>query len=1261
MVILEKSLRLLDFNIYDESCQDASSDNDNSDNSDNEKPKFGDNKQFIIQVFGINEKGETFCLFINDYNPFFYIKVGEDWDFSKRDMFIGHIKSKVGKYYENSIGECKLIKKKKLYGFDGGKEHKFIKISFKNTIVMNKVKNLFYINGKNGRRLNSDGYYYNETYLQLYEANIPPLLRYFHIKEISPSGWICIPLKKAKRAITKKTSCKFEFTISNKDIIPLNKKESRVPYKICSFDIEASSSHGDFPVPIKSYKKLANNIMEFHDHCEDELSKGQIIKIIKTAFGYDDMLNVDKVYPKIKPSIKKINALLENIFSKNIENLCKKTCNESSIERMFEKIHHNNENDDDNNDDNYDKYNNKSKIDLKTNIIDLINNTEIKREEKVDKLTDAFTGSGFPSLEGDKVTFIGSTFLNYGEQKPYLNNCLALNTCSDVNEINNSEINCFNTERELLMAWRNLILKEDPDIIIGYNIFGFDYQFIHIRARENHCEEEFLKLSRNLNEVCGKKNEDSGNIDIEESKIVIASGEHELKFIKMTGRLQVDLYNYFRRDFNLTSYKLDYVSGYFIGDGVKKIEHNNDSNLTKIYSKNLMGLDNGSYINFEETSHSTEIYKDGQKFKITNMNKDEGTFEINGIENPDMTKNVRWGLAKDDVTPQDIFRMTNEGPDERAVIAKYCIQDCNLVHHLMNKIDVMTGYVEMSKICSVPINFLVMRGQGIKLTSYIAKKCREKKTLMPVMDKPLFDDGYEGAIVLPPKCDLYLDNPVACVDYSSLYPSSMISENLSHDSKVWTKEYNLEGIQINETGETDEDGNFMYDNLPNYEYVNVKYDTFKWVNNSRGKSEKVHSGTKICRFAQFPEGKAIMPSILEELLASRKATRKLIPQQTDDFMKNILDKRQLSYKLTANSLYGQCGAKTSTFYEKDVAASTTATGRKLLTYGKRVIEETYGDLIVDTTYGKVHSNAEYVYGDTDSVFFTFNLKTLDGEDIRGPKALDITIQLAQEAGEMASKFLKKPHDLEYEKTFMPFCLLSKKRYVGMKYELDPNKCKRNEMGIVLKRRDNAPIVKDVYGGVIDILMKEQNIQKAMDFLESCLQNIIEEKYPMDKLIITKSLRSNYKNPQQIAHKVLADRMGKRDPGNKPSSGDRIPFVYIETTNKKALQGEKIEHPEYIIKNKIRPNYAFYITNQIMKPLQQVFALVLEKMDAFKRKKRNFQMKIETLKNSYDDPDKLEDKINDLKNKEVKALLFDKYLRVTDNRKNNMKDITSFFK
>ena len=72
---------------------------------------------------------------------------------------------------------------------------------------------------------------------------------------------------------------------------------------------------------------------------------------------------------------------------------------------------------------------------------------------------------------------------------------------------------------------------------------------------------------------------------------------------------------------------------------------------------------------------------------------------------------------------------------------------------------------------------------------------------------------------------------------------------------------------------------------------------------------------------------------MEELLAARKATKKLMKRK-DPFMKNVLDKRQVAIKITANSLYGQCGAKTSTFYEKDVAASTTATGRKLLMYAK---------------------------------------------------------------------------------------------------------------------------------------------------------------------------------------------------------------------------------------------------------------------------------------------------------------------------------------
>jgi DNA polymerase elongation subunit (family B) len=1277
---MEYIFRIFDFNVTSEKNLDK--DLDLSDDSNDKKPVYTDDDKFLIQIFGKDENGKTYSVNVEDFKPFFYVLVDDSWTKQTKEQFLLFIKSKIGKYYENSITDCIIIKRKKLYGFDGGKEYKFIKLEFSSIRAFNKVKNLWYTDYNKGYTLHKNGLIFNGTNTYLYESNIPPLLRLFHIKDISPSGWIALPAKKTLSVTNelKKTTCDYELVINYKNIIPLNDIEKRVPYKICSFDIEASSSHGDFPIPIKSYKKLATNIIEYIENLKmeltNELLKNILIRIIHSAFGYDKMDQIDLVYPKKAPkNIQELNILIEKWLSSEVRNysLNSEFNDINTIENLFEKMYVNEENGDDeegekkeeNNSNHYYKkeYNNvKSYTNKTARIIDILCDKKYERDGKLKELNMSLNAN-FPRLEGDKVTFIGSTFMNYGHQEPYMNHCIVLNSCSQP-KMENTIIETYNTEKEVLLAWKNIIQKENPDIIIGYNIFGFDYEFMFRRAEENSCIEEFLKLSRNTDEICANYDNNTNKYKIEENSIQIASGQHDLKFIKMNGRLQVDLYNYYRREVNLTSYKLDYVAGYFIGDFVKNIEHNIDNNMSTIKTSNMTGLLVGSYIHFEEISHSVDYYNNGAKFIVVDIDKINCKFMIEGIVNPDSSKKIRWCLAKDDVTPKDIFRMTNGTSDDRAVIAKYCIQDCNLVHYLFNKSDILTGFIEMAKICSVPINFLVMRGQGIKLTSFIAKKCREKRTLMPVIEKGNMDEGYEGAIVLEPKCDLYLDNPVACVDYASLYPSSMISENLSHDSKVWTKEYDLAGNLIQETGEKNENGNFIYDNLPKYEYVDCIYDTYRYYRkNPKAAAEKIKCGYKICRFAQFPEGKAIMPSILEELLKARKDTRKLIPQQSDEFMKQVLDQRQLAYKVTANSLYGQCGAKTSTFYEKDVAASTTATGRKLLTYAKRIIEECYGDSICNTqNHGKVLTKAEYIYGDTDSVFFTFNLQTPEGKPIRGKEALEITIELAQEAGHLASKFLKGPHDLEYEKTFMPFCLLSKKRYVGMLYETDPNKCKRKEMGIVLKRRDNAPIVKDIYGGIIDILMKEKDIQKAIDYLKSCLQNIVDEKYPMDKLIITKSLRSGYKNPQSIAHKVLADRITARDPGNKPGPGDRIPFVYINTTNKKALQGEKIETPTFIRENNLKVDYSFYITNQIMKPVRQVFALVLEKIWIMQNKKSKiskFKKEIETLRNTVEE-EKFEDKLEDLKNNEVKILLFDEYLRKTNNEKQGVVAITNFF-
>jgi DNA polymerase elongation subunit (family B) len=1322
---LEHTFKLFEFNVYNSKGPSQSSDEDDEDGL----GSFNrDNSTFAIQMFGINEQGQKASILVEEYQPFFYLKVGDKWTKTIKDQFIKHLKSKLGKYYENSIVECKLIERKKLYEFDAGKLHRFIQIKFANVPAYNRVKNFWYkdsvnSDGEKERGLIPNGFWFKDCYVELYEANIPPLLRFFHLREISPSGWIALPCKKTFEinGSLKTTTCDFEFSINYKNIVPLNDKENRVPYKIMSFDIEASSSHGDFPVPIKSYKKLATNIADYFAKMTTDITpvscKTLLSNIIRTAFNLtdskDSVKNIDLVYYKGNPLTRQdLDVRIEEWLKTKIRDREDKHDDTHLIEALFENANkalqvkekeekEKETNDDDNSDDESgsddgiveeaddepkyfqpsplasfkaDTYKNKQ-----STIVDIMCDKKFEREGKINELIFALRNN-FPPLEGDKVTFIGSTFVRYGEKEPFLNHCIALNSCDTLDGVvPNSQIETYNSEKEVLNAWTNLVQRENPDIIIGYNIFSFDYEFMFRRSQELSCAEDFLKLSRNKDELCATIDYKTQKMEIDKSSITLASGTYDLSIIKMNGRLQVDMLNWFRRTENLTSYKLDYVGGHFIGDYVKKLEHQENGH-TRIYTVNMTGLQTDSFIHFEEINHSSDYYKDGAKFRVSYVNKTEGWFEVDGLENP-KAKAVKWGLAKDDVSPKDIFRMTNEGPTARAVIAKYCIQDCNLVQHLFSKVDVVTDLVEMSKLCSVPMSFLIFRGQGIKLTSYVAKKCREKGVLMPVINKGSKDDGYEGAIVLEPKCGLYLDNPIAVGDFASLYPSSMLSENLCPSSKVWTKIYDLAGNLVTETGQKkDQTNEYIYDNLPGYEYVDIRFDTFRYYRkNPKARAEKIKNGYKLCRFAQplhnkekalqsaGASEKAIMPSILQELLKARKDTRKQIEKTDDDFMKNVLDKRQLAYKVTANSLYGQLGAKTSTFYEPDIAASTTATGRLLLTYAKRVVEECYGDTTVDTKYGKIKTNAEYVYGDTDSVFFTFNLQDNEtGEKIIGTKALELSIEIAKEACHNVSKFLKQPHDFEYEKTFLPFCLLSKKRYVGILYEHDPNKGKRKEMGIVLKRRDNAPIVKDVYGGVIDILMKERDIKKALDYVDKCLQELVDGTVPIEKLIITKSLRSFYKNPQQIAHKVLADRIGAREPGNKPTSGDRVPFVYIVNPNKKALQGEKIETPTFIRDNNIQIDYSFYITNQIMKPLLQLFGLVLEDIWMSQKPPRRakvstFRKDIDALKRDFStDSKKCEDKIAKMKDKEVKALIFDKYLRVTNNAKEGNQSVTNFF-
>ena len=111
-------------------------------------------------------------------------------------------------------------------------------------------------------------------------------------------------------------------------------------------------------------------------------------------------------------------------------------------------------------------------------------------------------------------------------------------------------------------------------------------------------------------------------------------------------------------------------------------------------------------------------------------------------------------------------------------------------------------------------------------------------------------------------------------------------------------------------------------------------------------------------------------------------------------------------------------------------------------------------------------------------------------------------------------------------------------------------------------------------------------------------------------------------------------------------------------------GERIETPEYIINNKLEIDYTHYITNQLMKPLQQLFGLAVEKIWEYQRKPnaiKKFNKDIEQIKNECgDDPELYMKKREKYCSAKVKALLFDKFLNKISHKRNNIQTITSFY-
>ena len=560
----------------------------------------------------------------------------------------------------------------------------------------------------------------------------------------------------------------------------------------------------------------------------------------------------------------------------------------------------------------------------------------------------------------DYVIQIGVTYTYIGESEPYRQYIVCLNETSKID--NNIIIENCKTENELMSAFLNEINNNDCDILTGYNIFFFDEKYIYDRCKKIlQMDIELSYMSKLKNYKCNFK----------EMKLSSSAlGENELKFWETPGRVHIDLMQDVKKTYNLPSFKLDYVASNFIKGNINNYNELEEYKF-ELFCNNVTDICINDFIHLEVLKGfvSDEV---GEKYKVLSINYDEKKLIVQGnitlLDELNLAKlggQIFWSQAKDDIGPKDIFRLFKGTPDDRSLVAKYCIKDCKLVNLLINKLEIVTKNIEMSNVCYVPLSFLFIRGQGIKLFSLCLKEYREQKYIFPVIkvnkkykclicdniysnlwecdkcssrkrEELLLDSNtFEGAIVFDPipKVDY---EACATKDYMSLYPASIIQKNMSHETIV---------------------ENSKYDNLPGITYFNAQY-------------KDSDGSIKYCRYAKNENNLGVIPTILTNLLNERKLLKKQMKETSDNFKSKILDAKQLAVKITANSLYGQFGAGTSPIRKREIAACTTSTGREMLILAKKYDEEILPWLINGLKY-------YYKTNDIEKIDLLYNIELLN--------------------------------------------------------------------------------------------------------------------------------------------------------------------------------------------------------------------------------------------------------------------------------------------
>lgn len=762
-------------------------------------------------------------------------------------------------------------------------------------------------------------------------------------------------------------------------------------------------------------------------------------------------------------------------------------------------------------------------------------------------------------------------------------------------------------EIDMMAEFVTLIAKMDPDIVIGYNIHGFDYRYLDTRFKllVDPSGEWPAELSRTADapvKIASRVWKSSGY------------GVNDTHVLKMCGRLSVDLMPVIKRDHKLTKYKLDVVSKHFLGSDSGKHDVTPEQ-MFKFYERSMK------------------------------------TYE-----------RVQSGELESD-SPERI-----ESIADMSRVAAYAIQDSELVIDLFEKMNMWTSLTETSSVAGVTPYETFTRGQQCRVISTLYNMTSQEDTVLDMRKPPVKrkfgedndideDDEaiikYEGGYVGSPETGLH--DFVHCVDFTSLYPSIMIAYNIClstmnvHTSPIENKMFSGRVSKItSEMLEAHKNQTSMSSTLaiadgpkisdPRYSFENIQaaaklenldgedlinmrsskhVNTFDFIqggadsddegeNVDEEESDKkkkkavvnvIPEGTKYTfQFASNDVLPGLLPRMVMNLINERKAVRKkqseLKKQKFEDgsdeenlrtLTIQVLESRQLATKVMANSMYGFLGAqKAGKFPLPEGAMSVTARGRQLIKRVNAYVRDTYGGRII--------------YGDTDSSMFVLPNQVKKASD-----CFKWGTRLAKEISDLFPPPLK----LELEKSMRILCL-KKKKYAAL--IIKENGDFEDDMyirGIVLARRDNCVFLKDIYEAILEKILYLAGPAECFQMIMGALSEAFSGNAPVEKFSVVKSLNSNYKAANFNMAVFAAECLRT---GCLVQPGERLEYVIVRDQSRIPTEDETLKlnnlglkmrlvdiwkHQDVATRSEL--DILYYVGHMIMNPLDQLFSVTFTKI------------------------------------------------------------------